>query len=417
MQVLRILAVIAASLLPFSALADADLDLILYGADGCVGHFAAAHLAQQPNLKWAIAGRTLAHLQAVAADLAKEGGNSSKPEIIVAALDGKTDPKTWVKRAKAVITAAGPFSIHGGELVVKACAETGVHYADTSDEFYWQRWMVDRHDAAAQKTGAKVVLASGFCALAGDLGSQLAIASLAPANGAQVDVDAWLETYNGGLSAGVINTGKAIANASFPKEWNTDPYVLVPNVSADLRVDTIVQGMTYPKWISGEGPVVANIFGPYDARLLRRTFSHLGQKVQLRVGAATLLYPKWTAFLASHPGSWPKLAKCPSDTIFKDGSWSYRFKASANGKTKTTATVLLSGAGDPGYKYTAWGLAETGLCLAGKTVGCLKTAAPGGVFTSMVAMDASVLKQRLESINLLKVDTVTQSQETEALVV
>merc|ERR1719409_2573290 len=182
-------ALIAIGLLAGWAHASADLDLILYGADGCVGHFAASHLAQQPGLKWAIAGRTLSHLQAVAADLAKQGGNSSKPEIIVAALDGKSDPKTWVARAKAVITAAGPFSIHGGELIVKACAESGVHYSDTSDEFYWQREMIDRHDSAAQKSQAKIILSSGFCVLAGDLGAQLAMKGLGNAKDEQVALD------------------------------------------------------------------------------------------------------------------------------------------------------------------------------------------------------------------------------------
>jgi len=387
--------------------AEPDLDLILYGASGCVGHFAASHLAQQANLKWAVAGRTLAHLEALVANLATEGGPSSKPEIIVAKLDGTTDLKPIVTRAKAVVSAAGPFSIHGGELLVQACAENGVHYADTSDEFYWQRWMVDRHDAAAQKSGAKVVLSTGFCVMAGDLGSQLAIASLPPAQGANLSVDAWLETYNGGLSAGVLNTASAMKNATFPKEWNTDPYVLAPNVDANLRVDTIVEGMTYPSWISGEGLVDSNIFGPYDARLMRRTFSHLGQKVQLRVGAYGPMYAHWTAFLANHPGSWTKLTQCPSQSVFHDGAWGYRFKASLGDKSKT---MFLSGKGDPGYKFTSWGLAEAGLCLSGKTAGCAKTSAPGGVLTAMAAMEASVLQKRLESIDLLKVEEVTESE-------
>jgi len=422
MQCFGVRNVLVGALVVSSAFAAADLDLILYGADGCVGHFAASHLAQQPGLKWAIAGRTLAHLQVVAADLAKEGGSSSKPEIIVASLDGKSDPKVWVSRAKAVITAAGPFSVHGGELIVKACAESGVHYSDTSDEFYWQREMIDRHDMAAQKSGAKMVLSSGFCAMAGDLGAQLAMKSLGAAEGAQVDIDAWLETYNGGLSAGVINTGKAIANASFPKEWNDDPYVLVPNVAKADRVDTIVQGMSYPKWVNHEGLVIANIFGPYDARLLRRSFAHLGQKVQLRVGASAGMYPKWTAFLASHPDSWTKLAKCPTKTVYDDGAWSYRFKASSGDKS---ATVLLSGKKDPGYHFTAWGLAEAGLCLAGKTVGCMKETwgqmndagkTSGGIFPAMAALDASVLQQRLESIDLVKVEKLLTS-DSDTLVV
>jgi short subunit dehydrogenase-like uncharacterized protein len=320
---------------------------------------------------------------------------------------------SWVKRAKTVITAAGPFSVHGGEVLVKACAEAGVHYADTSDEFYWQRWMVDRHDAAAQKSGAKVLLSTGFCALAGDLGSQLAIENLAASKGTQIGMDAWLEVYNGGLSAGVINTGKAIANASYPKEWNDDPYVLVPGVDASLRVDTKVEGMSYPTWVSGEGLVVSNIFGPYDARLLRRSFTHLEQKVQLRVGASTGMYPKWTAFLAAHPGSWTKLSKCPTQSVYDDGAWAYRFKASAGGKSES---MLLSGKGDPGYHFTAWGLAEAGLCLSGKTPGCLKTSAPGGVMTSMGALNADALKQRLESIDLVKFEKVTSVADSNVIV-
>ena len=53
----------------------------------------------------------------------------------------------------------------------------------------------------------------------------------------------------------------------------------------------------------------------------------------------------------------------------QDGSWSYRFHASSS---RGSSVVLLSGKGDPGYRFTALGLAETGLCLAGKTAGCLK---------------------------------------------
>jgi len=79
--------------------------------------------------------------------------------------------------------------------------------------------------------------------------------------------------------------------------------------------------------------------------------------------------------------------------------------------------VFLSGKGDPGYHFTAWGLAEAGLCLAGKTEGCLKTAAPGGVFTSMVAMEASSLQKRLEAVGLLSVEHIRSSAEVPDLIV
>jgi len=381
-----------------------DLDLILYGADGCVGRFAASHLAQQNGLKWAIAGRTMARLQEVADTLGKEGGNSSNPAIIVAALDGKTDPKTWVTRARAVVSAAGPFSEHGGEFLVRACAEAGVHYSDTSDEFYWQRWMIDRHNDAAQASGAKLVLSSGFCVLAGDLGSSLAMETLRAAETSSVSVDAWLETYNGGVSAGVINTGKAIKNASYPKEWDSDPYVLAPKADDALRLDDKVEGMKYPQHVHGEGLVVANIFGPYDARLLRRSFTLRGLPVRLRVGASASMYPKWIAFLAAHPGSWGSLSKCPSGSLYSDGSWAYSFKASLSDGTSNA--LRLSGKGDPGYHFTAWGLAEVGLCLSAKTTGCMKADTSGGVHTPISALDARVLKERLQAVDLIKVESV-----------
>merc|ERR1712151_641342 len=125
-------------------------------------------------------------------------------------------------------------------------------------------------------------------------------------------------------------------------------------------------------------------------------------------------YPRWTAFLASNPGSWSNLTKCPSQKVYDGGSWAYRFKASSGGKSET---VFLSGKGDPGYHFTAWGLAEAGLCLAGKTDGCLKSAAPGGVLTSMVALDATSLQKRLEAVGLLSVEHGMAPTEVQGVII
>lgn len=63
--------------------------------------------------------------------------------------------------------------------------------------------------------------------------------------------------------------------------------------------------------------MVSNLFGPYDARLLRRSFVQRNQQVTLRVGASSGLYPAWAAFLARHPGSWSKLTECPTETVYQ----------------------------------------------------------------------------------------------------
>lgn len=72
-----------------------------------------------------------------------------------------------------------------------------------------------------------MVLSTGFCVLAGDLGSQLVMAG---ATG-ETHLDAWLETYNGGVSAGVIHTAEAMKKAKFPKEtkggWKSEVSMVV----------------------------------------------------------------------------------------------------------------------------------------------------------------------------------------------
>ena len=388
------------------------LDVVLYGAYGCVGHFAAFHLANQSGLRWAIAGRNATKLHALEASLA---ALPSKPEVIVSPLDGDL---SWVARTKAIATAAGPFSIHDGEYLVKACAKHGVHYTDTSDEFYWQRRMIDRYDASAAKSGARISLASGFCALAGDVGAALALDALPAGGGASVD--AWLEAYSGGVSAGVISTTHI--NASYPKEWETDPYVLAPSAAHALRRDTLVEGMHYPALVASEGLVVPNLFGPYDARLMRRSLTRRNQSVHLRVGATPKVYTEWAALILKHPGAWPSLTTCPADVLMRDGKWKYKVKATtttaADGRAPapaTSATVTLSGAGDPGYHFTALALVEVAMCLAGVLPSGAKCrgGGGGGVLSPGVAVNPVALRERFEAIGLMSSTVALATGEAE----
>lgn len=298
--------------------------------------------------------------------------------------------------------------------------------------------MIDQYDAVARAAAAKVVLAAGFCVLAGDLGTQLVLERYGVGANA-TSVDAWLESYNGGLvrrrdsksivlrlassapeyrlrcltapclltarvgstlsplqSAGVINTPK---NATYPPEWASDPYVLAPDASPSLRVDSLVEGMTFPSYVVGEGAIVHNLFGPYDARLLRRTFAGRAQAVELRVGSTPQQYAAWAEFLLAHPRAWPTLTTCPAPVLLADGSWRYKFVARG---AHAPRVVVLTGRGDPGYSFTSVGLAETALCLAGVTPSCASDLA--GVLTPALATNRSALVARLESIGALRVE-------------
>jgi hypothetical protein len=203
-------------------------------------------------------------------------------------------------------------------------------------------------------------------------------------------------------------------DASYPKQWATDPYVLAPNATSSVRVDEKVDGMSYPAYVRGEGAVVPSLFGAFDARLLRRNLASRGQPVRLRVGAKPSLYTEWLAFLLEHPAAWPSLATCPAPVLLQRGSWRYKFVARAARQPAAAAgvagaprvagaTVTLSGAGDPGYVFTSIGLAEMAMCLGGaSTRGC--ASGRRGVLTPESAINRTALVGRLESIGVLNVD-------------
>ena len=267
--------------------------------------------------------------------------------------------------------------------------------------------MADRYHEVAKSTGAHVALAAGFCAVAAELGADMALEGVGGDATEAMALDGWLERYSGGVSAGVLNTPK---NVTFPKPWATDPYVLAPNASAALKPDTLVEGMRFPAYVRHEGIVVPNLFGPYDARLVRRSFTQRGQNVTLRVASTPAQYAAWSEFLLAHPGSWGSLTTCPTEALLKGGYWRYRFVARRARTAAPAATVVLSGSGDPGYHFTAVSLAEVALCLAGVTGPTCK-GAHAGVLSPGVAVNASSLRTRMEAIGLVKATVGAASEQ------
>ena len=145
-----------------------EFDIIIYGASGYTGRLVAEYLQAEyagSGLKWAMAGRNAEKLQTVAGEM-KIGGdvaiitaNSADPDSLAA----------LAARAKAIITTVGPYQLYG-EPLVKACAKTGTDYVDLCGEPAWMKDMIDRYDAAAKKSGARIVLSCGFDSIPFDLG-------------------------------------------------------------------------------------------------------------------------------------------------------------------------------------------------------------------------------------------------------
>ena len=104
------------------------LDIIVYGATGFTGSLVAAYLSKTPGLRWAVAGRSRAKLETLAASLA-DAPAPPQEAVVASPSDAPADAETLASAARVVLSTAGPFSLYS-DAVVAACARAGAHYVD-----------------------------------------------------------------------------------------------------------------------------------------------------------------------------------------------------------------------------------------------------------------------------------------------
>ena len=141
--------------------ADAEFDIVVYGATGFTGRLVAEHLAQRygvdGEVRWAMAGRSADKLAAVRDEI----GAPKDTPLIVADADDPASLKAMVERTKAVLTTVGPYQLYGSPLVA-ACVAAGTDCLDLSGEPNWMHQMIGEHHEAARKSGARIVHSAGF---------------------------------------------------------------------------------------------------------------------------------------------------------------------------------------------------------------------------------------------------------------
>lgn len=145
-----------------------DFDVVLYGPTGVTGREVARYLsrrAPQLGLRWAVAGRDRGR---VAASLETVG--ATPDGVLVADSHDAASIRSMVSSAAVVANLVGPYARFGTP-VYEACAASGVHQLDLTGEIDWVREMIDRFDAAATVSGAKIVPTSGFESIPFDLGT------------------------------------------------------------------------------------------------------------------------------------------------------------------------------------------------------------------------------------------------------
>ncbi len=389
-------------------------DFVVFGATSFVGKILCQYMMDEygvdGDVRWAAAARSEGKLNTLKQSLGD--GAESLPVIIADAADEKA-LKNMVSQAKVIISTVGPYALYG-EPLVKICAETGTDYCDLSGEAQWVRVMIQKYEAKAKETGARIVHCCGFDSIPSDLGvhffQQEAKARQGETcNHIKMGVKAIKGGMSGGTVASLLNIVKeATANPALRKELS-NPYSICPEGHGFKARQRNVSFATYDndfkRWLAPFIMAAVNI------RVVHRSNALSGNAYgeDFKYDEAMLMKGRLPATIASlgiggfmvsaaiAPLRWvlesfivPKPGEGPSPEAQRKGFYDLRFIGTlANGSTLKTK---VTGDRDPGYGSTAKMLAQTGICLA-QDIG--QTNQEGGFWTPATALGDTLIK-RLE---------------------
>ena len=381
-------------------MASAKFDIVVYGATGFTGQlvaeYLAAHYKGDAGLKWAMAGRSREKLAAVRDAI---GAPKDLP-LIVADSGDPASLKAMVGQTKSVITTVGPYMLYGNELLA-ACVEAGVDYFDLCGEPIWMRQKIEQHEAAAKKSGARIVFSCGYDSLPFELGVFCAQEEAKKAFGAAAPrvkgrVREMKGTFSGGTAASMRAIFEAAAKDLSLVALLKNPFSLTP-------------GFEGPKQPPGNRPV-------YDEELKTWTAPFVMANINTRnVHRSNMLlgFPYGRDFVYDEmvitgPGEQgeaaarkvmaannklsgtdvPKPGEGPSKEERESGYYDLLFVAIAPDGRQARAVV--KGDRDPGYGSTSKMIAECAICV-------LRDAADvaPGIWTPGAAMGDRLIK-RLE---------------------
>lgn len=351
---------------------DRDLDIVLFGATGFTGGLTADYLARHApaNLRWALAGRSRAKLEAVRERLAGIDPRLEVMELLVVDATDRTALSAVAERTRVVISTVGPYVAHG-EPIVAACAAAGTDYVDLTGEpeFVDRMWLA--HHETAVASGARLVHACGFDSIPHDLGVFFTLKHL-PADG-PVAVRGVVRS-NASLSGGTFHSAMGAMERAkqmkqaFAERRRREPrpegrssraVAGKPHRDKDLGYWLLPLPTIDPQVVRRSGAALAS-YGP------KFTYSHYAGTKTLRfaaggaVGVAAVALGAQVGPVRNFMKSKVKQGEGPSESR-RRRSW---FTVDFIGKSGDTLVHTRVSGGDPGYTETSKMLAESALCLA-----------------------------------------------------
>ena len=396
------------------------LDIIVWGASGFTGRLVAEYLFEQygsnSSVKWAMAGRNKAKLEAVQTEL----GISNIP-IILADSQDKKSLNQMVQQTSVICTTVGPYAKYGSALV-SACVEHQTDYCDLAGEVQWIRKMIDQHHETAQANGTKIVHTCGFDSIPSDMGIYFFQKAIKEKTGAFAEQTKLLvKAIKGGMSGGTyLSLSNVLAEAQKDKSIYkvlSNPYGLNPDMNHqgvdEPDLQKVIFDQDTKRWIS------PFIMAAINTKVVRRSHAladfPYGKKFKydeaMISGAGVSGRLKGWAGLSAigllmmaKPGSLikkgidrllPKAGEGPNKTQRENGFYNMLLIGKmAEGKI---IKGKVTGDRDPGYGSTSKMMAESAVCLAKDKAQLPKTF---GVLTPSIAMSDALLNRLEENAGL-----------------
>jgi short subunit dehydrogenase-like uncharacterized protein len=375
----------------------AEFDIVVFGASGFTGRLVAEYLAERypasSGVKWAMAGRSLDKLMAVRDEIKAP---ASTPLIAADSAD-VASLTALTKRTKVVLTTVGPYQIYG-EPLVAACAETGTDYVDLCGEPAWMRHMIDRYDAKAKASGARIVFSCGFDSIPFDLGVQFLQAHVtaktgAPAPRVKGRVRKMKGTFSGGTAASLKETMIAAAKDPSILELLKNPFSLTPGFDGPKQPHGMKPELdeTLGMWVAPFVMAAINTRNVHRSNALLghaygRDFVYDEMVITGPGDQGKAIAEKIAGDKSMMKSDGPKPGEGPSKADREAGHFDVLFVGiTADGQTFKAG---VTGDKDPGYGCTSKMIAESALCLIQDV-----TSDGAGITTPAALMGAPLLKR------------------------
>ncbi|OKO74712.1 saccharopine dehydrogenase NADP-binding domain-containing protein [Bradyrhizobium sp. NAS96.2] len=385
-------------------MSSSKLDIVVYGATGFTGQLVAEYLAahyRDGSLKWAMAGRSKDKLASVRDAI---GAPADTPLIVADASDAAS-LKAMLAQTKSVISTVGPYQLYGNELIA-ACVESGTDYFDLCGEPVWMRQMIDKYEAAANASGARIVFSCGFDSVPFELGAFFVQEEAkrvfgAPAQRVKGRVRDMRGTLSGGTAASAKATFDAVAKDLSLVAILNNPFALTPGFEGakqprgskpayeeDLHSWTapFMMALINTRNVHRSNMLMGFPYGKdfvYDEMVLTGP----GEKGEANAKKVMALNSEKTGPSAPKPG------EGPSKEERENGRYDLLYLAVAPDGRMVRAGI--KGDRDPGYGSTSKMISECAICLLRDT----PDVAPG-FWTPGAAMQGKLIKRLVDHAGL-----------------